>query len=101
MSRRDSLRLSALAAAGSSILRQPAMRFAHKTELLYGVQIFTVRHEAAQDLPKLLRTLRQIGFTQVVPTGTQVQLNFYAGAAATGPVVQFFTVTQNTTSSTN
>lgn len=64
-SRRDYLRLSALAAAAGCTLRLPAMSPAKHPELLYGVQIATVRREATQDLAQLLRTLHQIGFTQV------------------------------------
>lgn len=33
--------------------------------LLYGVQVFTVRREAAEDLGRLLHALREIGFTQI------------------------------------
>src|SRR5260370_12269648 len=65
ISRRDSLRLSALAAAAGCTLRLPAMSSASHPELLYGVQLATVRQEATQDLAKLLRTLHQIGFTQL------------------------------------
>jgi sugar phosphate isomerase/epimerase len=64
-SRRDYLRLSAFAAAAGCTLRLPAMSPAKHSELLYGVQIATVRREATQDLAQLLRTLHQIGFTQV------------------------------------
>jgi sugar phosphate isomerase/epimerase len=63
--RRDYLRLSALAAAAGCTLRLSAIPTAKHPELLYGVQIAGVRREAAQDLPKLLRTLQQIGFTEV------------------------------------
>lgn len=43
----------------------------------------------------------KITFSQVVPTGTVVTLKFYAGSGTAGPLVQYFTVTQNSTSSTN
>jgi sugar phosphate isomerase/epimerase len=64
-SRRDCLRLSALAAAAGCTLRLPAISPAKHRQMLYGVQIATVRREAAQDLALLLRALHQIGFTQV------------------------------------
>jgi sugar phosphate isomerase/epimerase len=41
------------------------MPSANHPQMLYGVQIATVRREATQDLAQLLRTLHQIGFTQV------------------------------------
>jgi sugar phosphate isomerase/epimerase len=77
-SRRDYLRLSALAAAAGCTLRLPAMSPAKHPELLYGVQIATVRREATQDLAQLLRTLHQIGFTQV-----ELQSVVYSHPAAT------------------
>jgi sugar phosphate isomerase/epimerase len=46
--------------------------------LLYGVQIATVHREATQDLAQLLRTLHQIGFTQV-----ELQSVVYSHPAAT------------------
>jgi sugar phosphate isomerase/epimerase len=52
--RRDDQRLSAVATAT-----------AKPSELLYGVQIAGVREQAERDLAELLRTLRQIGFTEV------------------------------------
>jgi sugar phosphate isomerase/epimerase len=62
--RRDYIRLSALAAAAGCTLRLPAI--AEKPPgLLYGVQIAGVREQAERDLAKLLRALRQIGFTEV------------------------------------
>jgi sugar phosphate isomerase/epimerase len=65
-SRRDYLRLSALAAAaGCSLPLLPAMSPAKHPQMLYGVQIATVRREATQNLAQLLGTLHQIGFTQV------------------------------------
>jgi sugar phosphate isomerase/epimerase len=63
--RRDLLRLSALAAASGCALRFPAAAFAAHPNLLYGVQLYTVRKEAQADLPNLLRDLRKIGFTQI------------------------------------
>ncbi|MEO6804373.1 MAG: sugar phosphate isomerase/epimerase [Granulicella sp.] len=64
-SRRDYLRLAALAAAAGCTLRLPGMPFRRDPELRYGVQIAGVRREASQDLARLLRTLREIGFTEV------------------------------------
>jgi sugar phosphate isomerase/epimerase len=61
--RREYLRLSALAAVAGCSLRLPATDV--RRELLYGVQIAGIRHEAEQDLPQLLHALRQIGFTEV------------------------------------
>jgi sugar phosphate isomerase/epimerase len=62
--RRDYLRLTALAAAAGCTLRLPANAAKHSA-LLYGVQIAGVRPEAEKDLAKLLQALRQIGFTEV------------------------------------
>jgi sugar phosphate isomerase/epimerase len=64
--RREFLRLSAIATAGEctrSLLAAPAP--VTSAQLLYGVQMYTVRKEAATDLSGLLRDLRQIGFTQI------------------------------------
>lgn len=77
-SRRDYLRLSALAAAAGCTMHLPAMPSAKHSELLYGVQIATVRHEATQDLARLLQALHQIGFTQV-----ELQSVVYSHPAAT------------------
>jgi sugar phosphate isomerase/epimerase len=63
--RRDYLRLSAFAAAAGCSFRLSAMPVAKNSELLYGVQIAGVEHEATEDLPRLLHALRQIGFDQV------------------------------------
>jgi sugar phosphate isomerase/epimerase len=62
--RRDYLRITALAAAAGCTLRLPANAARHPA-LLYGVQIAGIRHEAERDLAQLLQTLRQIGFTEV------------------------------------
>jgi sugar phosphate isomerase/epimerase len=62
--RRDFLRLSALATAVGwprSLLAAAPIG----TQLLYGVQLYTVHKEAATDLPGTLRALHQIGFTQI------------------------------------
>ena len=63
--RREYIRLSALAAAAGCTIRLPAGAVGSHPEVLYGVQIAGVRHEAEQDLAQLLRTLRQLGFTEV------------------------------------
>lgn len=62
--RRDYLRLTALAAAAGFTLNLPA-KTAKAPALLYGVQIAGVREQAQQDLVKLLHALRQIGFTEL------------------------------------
>jgi sugar phosphate isomerase/epimerase len=62
--RRDYLRLSALAAVAGCTLRLPAQQ-AKASALLYGIQIAGVQELAEQNLAKLLHALRQIGFTEV------------------------------------
>jgi sugar phosphate isomerase/epimerase len=62
--RRDFLRLSALATAAGCTC-SPLAASATGTQLLYGVQLYTVRKEAVTDLPGVLRALRKIGFTQI------------------------------------
>jgi sugar phosphate isomerase/epimerase len=61
-SRRDFLRLSAL--AGATGFHLPTAH-ASDSKLLYGVQLYTMRKELAADFPGLLRALREIGFTQL------------------------------------
>lgn len=64
--RRDLLRLSALATAAGCALRLPSAALAApNAHLQYGVQLYTVRKEAQADLPSLLRALSQIGLTQI------------------------------------
>src|SRR5271168_1599543 len=63
--RRDFLRLSTLATAAGCTRSLSAAAPIAGTQLLYGVQLYTVRKEAATDLPAALRALRQIGFTQI------------------------------------
>ena len=60
--RRDFLRISALAAAAGFHL---PTAHASNSKLLYGVQLYTMRKELAADFPGLLRDLRLIGFTQL------------------------------------
>jgi sugar phosphate isomerase/epimerase len=62
--RRDYLRLTALAAAAGCTLRLPA-KDAHPPALSYGVQIAGVREQAERDLGQLLHGVRQIGFSEV------------------------------------
>jgi sugar phosphate isomerase/epimerase len=63
--RRDFLRLSALATAAGYTRSLSADAPSASTQLLYGVQLYTVRKEAATDLPGVLSALRKIGFTQI------------------------------------
>jgi sugar phosphate isomerase/epimerase len=63
--RREYLRLSALAAVAGCRLSLPATAASRPSEVLYGVQIAGVRQEAERDLPQLLHALRRIGFTEV------------------------------------
>lgn len=63
--RRDFLRLSALATAAGCTLNLHAALPAPAAQLLYGVQLYTVRKEAKANFPALLQSLRQIGFTQI------------------------------------
>jgi sugar phosphate isomerase/epimerase len=63
--RREYLRLSALAAVAGCRLTFPAAAASRSSALLYGVQIAGVRHEAERDLPQLLHALREMGFTEV------------------------------------
>jgi hypothetical protein len=46
-------------------LRLPAVAIGKHAELLHGVRIAGVCHEAEQDLAKLLYSFRQMGFTEV------------------------------------
>ncbi len=62
--RRDYLRLTALAAAAGCTLRLPA-KDAHPPGLAYGVQIAGVQEQAERNLAQLLHSLRQMGFTEV------------------------------------
>jgi sugar phosphate isomerase/epimerase len=64
--RRDLLRLSAVAFAAGCAVRLPAAVLRKKQQhLLYGVQLYTVRKEARANLADLLNALRKIGFTQI------------------------------------
>ncbi len=62
--RREFLRLSALAAAAGCTLRG-ARTFAEDGHLIYGVQLFMVRRQAVKDLAGILTAIHQIGYTQI------------------------------------
>jgi len=63
--RRDFLRLSALAtAAGCTLSRMPSA-FAAEAPFKYGVQLYMVRQQAPKDLVGILQSIRQIGYTQI------------------------------------
>ncbi|HTD96476.1 MAG TPA: sugar phosphate isomerase/epimerase [Edaphobacter sp.] len=66
-SRRDFLRLSALAAAAGCALGRTSKAFAAPASsgLIYGLQLFMVRRQAPKDLSGVLRAIRQIGYTQI------------------------------------
>jgi sugar phosphate isomerase/epimerase len=66
-SRRDFLRLSALAtAAGCTLARiSSASAAATHAPLIYGVQLYMVRRQAPQDLAGILRAIHQIGYAQI------------------------------------
>ena len=65
--RREFLRLSALAAAAGCTLRASNAFAAedHAAHLIYGVQLFMVRRQAASDLAGILKSIHQIGYTQI------------------------------------
>jgi sugar phosphate isomerase/epimerase len=64
--RRDFLRLSALAtAAGCTLGRVSSVFAAVPGDLIYGVQLYMVRRQAPQDLANVLHAIHQIGFAQV------------------------------------
>lgn len=64
--RRDFLRLSALAAAAGCTLGRASRAFAAEPgHLIYGVQLFMVRRQAAKDLSGILKAIHRIGFTQI------------------------------------
>jgi sugar phosphate isomerase/epimerase len=63
--RRDFLRLSALAAG--CVIRFPRAAFGADDDgkLIYGVQLFMVRRQAQTDLAGILKAIQQIGYTQI------------------------------------
>jgi len=69
--RRDFIRLSALATAAGCTLGRFNTAFAAPipgesgSGLIYGVQLFMVRRQAPQDLAGVLRAIHQIGFAQI------------------------------------
>jgi len=65
--RRDFVRLSALAAAAGCTLGRTSRAFAAPASsgLIYGVQLYMVRRQAVKDLAGVLRAIHQIGFSQI------------------------------------
>jgi sugar phosphate isomerase/epimerase len=65
--RRDLLRLSALAtAAGCTLsLSRGAFSQTHPDGLIYGVQMYTVRQQVPQDLARVLREIHHVGYAQI------------------------------------
>ena len=64
--RRDFLRLTALAAAAGCTLSLPRNAFAAPAgHLTYGVQLYMVRAQAPTDLAGVLKAIHQVGFTQI------------------------------------
>jgi sugar phosphate isomerase/epimerase len=68
--RRDLLRLSALATAAGCTLSLSRGAFSQTTQthadgLIYGVQMYTVRQQAPQDLAGVLREIHHVGYTQI------------------------------------
>ena len=67
--RRDFIRLSALATAAGCTLGRINPAFAaspgESSGLIYGVQLFMVRRQATQDLAAVFRQIHQVGFAQV------------------------------------
>jgi sugar phosphate isomerase/epimerase len=63
--RREFLRLSALAAG--CVIRFPRTAFGADDDgkLIYGVQLFMVRRQAQSDLAAILKAIQQIGYTQI------------------------------------
>ena len=65
-SRRDLLRLTALAAAAGCTVSLPRSAFAAPAaHLTYGVQLFMVRQQAPKDLAGILKAIHDVGFTQI------------------------------------
>ena len=63
--RRSFLKLSALAAAAGCVLRNGAQAFAEQGAMQYGVQLYMVRKQLVNDLAGVLKSIRQVGFTEV------------------------------------
>jgi sugar phosphate isomerase/epimerase len=63
--RRNFLRLSALAAG--CVVRFPNLAFGESSDhkMAYGVQLYMVRREAVKDLAGILKTIREIGYSQI------------------------------------
>jgi sugar phosphate isomerase/epimerase len=64
--RRDLLRLATLATAAGCTLTLPRHAFASPvSQLTYGVQLFMVRRQAEKDLAAVLKSIHDVGFSQV------------------------------------
>jgi len=63
ISRRDLLRLASL--AGCTLTLPRTLFAAPASHLIYGVQLFMVRREAAKDLAPVLKAIHNVGFTQI------------------------------------
>ncbi|WP_158942379.1 sugar phosphate isomerase/epimerase [Granulicella sp. S190] len=63
--RRDFLRLSAMATAAGCTLGSVGPALAAEAPFVYGVQLYMVREQALKDLVGILREIRQIGYTQI------------------------------------
>src|SRR3954447_24657216 len=63
--RREFLRLSAMAAAAGCTLRASNAFAGNHDGMTYGVQLYMVRKEAPQDLAGVLKKIHQIGFSQI------------------------------------
>jgi len=63
--RRDFVRLSALAAG--CVVRFPGAAFAEGSDrkMIYGVQLYMVRRQAVGDLAGILKTIHEIGYSQI------------------------------------
>jgi sugar phosphate isomerase/epimerase len=63
--RRDFLRLAALATAAGCTLPRRAFSQTHPGGLIYGVQMYTVRQQVPQDLAGVLREIHHAGYSQI------------------------------------
>jgi sugar phosphate isomerase/epimerase len=63
--RRDFLRISAMAAGCVISFPRNAFGAAEDGKLIYGVQLFMVRRQAVTDLAGILKAIREIGYTQI------------------------------------
>jgi sugar phosphate isomerase/epimerase len=63
--RREFLRVSALAAGCVIRFPQPAFAAEGNGGMIYGVQLYMVRRQAVKDLAGILKAIHQVGFSQV------------------------------------